>query len=52
MSAREVTSVWKDGYRTEARAGGHALTIDAMPDTGGTDAGPSPGELLLAALGS
>jgi uncharacterized OsmC-like protein len=50
--AREVTSTWKDGYRTEARVGEHRVTIDGLPDTGGTDAGPSPGELLLAALGS
>jgi uncharacterized OsmC-like protein len=50
--AREVISTWKDGYRTEAVVGEHRVTIDALPGTGGTDAGPSPSELLLAALGS
>jgi putative redox protein len=30
----------------------HRLTVDEPPATGGTDAGPTPWELLTAALGS
>ncbi len=41
-----------DGYRTEARVRGFALTADEPPTIGGTDAGPTPVELVLAALGT
>jgi uncharacterized OsmC-like protein len=36
----------------ERLARDHALTIDVPEDMGGTDAGPVPGEALLAALGA
>lgn len=39
-------------YRTELRARGHLFTIDEPLDVGGTDAGPSPYEALLASVGA
>lgn len=36
----------------EIRVGPHRLTADEPPEAGGGDAGPTPVELLLAALGS
>lgn len=38
--------------RTEVWAGRHTLTADEPVELGGTDAGPNPYELLLAALGT
>jgi uncharacterized OsmC-like protein len=40
------------GFAQEISAGKHRLTADEPVDAGGTDRGPSPYELLLAALGS
>ncbi len=42
----------REHYRTEVSLRGHALYADEPFDQGGTDTGPSPGELLLAALGT
>jgi putative redox protein len=39
-----------EGLRTEMEAGGHALVADEPESLGGTDAGPTPYDLLLAAL--
>lgn len=39
-----------DGFRTDVVAGGHALVADEPVSVGGTDAGPSPYDLLSAAL--
>ncbi|MDH4004061.1 MAG: OsmC family protein, partial [Gammaproteobacteria bacterium] len=38
------------GFRTEVVAGGHALIADEPSSVGGTGAGPSPYDLLSAAL--
>ena len=38
------------GFRTEVLAGGHALIADEPASVGGTGAGPSPYDLLSAAL--
>lgn len=39
-----------DGFRTEVNAGGHALVADEPLGVGGTNEGPSPYDLLSAAL--
>jgi putative redox protein len=41
-----------EGYRTDIEAGGHALIADESGTVGGSNAGPSPYELLLSAIGS
>jgi uncharacterized OsmC-like protein/fermentation-respiration switch protein FrsA (DUF1100 family) len=38
------------GFRTDVVAGGHALVADEPPSVGGSGAGPSPYDLLSAAL--
>jgi putative redox protein len=42
----------ESGLRQEVTAGRHALVADEPQSAGGTDAGPDPYALLLAALGS
>lgn len=41
-----------DGFRTLARIRQFSVTIDEPPSLGGTDQGPNPVELVLAALGT
>jgi putative redox protein len=41
-----------NGFVQEIRAGSHRLRADEPPSAGGTGTGPSPYDLLLAALGS
>ena len=50
--AREVTVRWLSAMQTEAEVGPHRVRADAGVDGGGGDTGPSPGELLLSALGA
>jgi putative redox protein len=45
-------SIAGSGYRTSVRTRTHTLVADEPTDAGGTDAGPSPYELLLGALAS
>ena len=41
-----------DGFAQEISAGSHRLVADEPATHGGTDRGPTPYDLLLAALGS
>ena len=40
------------GFAQDISVGGHRLQADEPPESGGTDSGPTPYDLLLAALGS
>ncbi len=51
--AREVlVKAGPKGLNQQIEAGGHRLLADEPLDGGGTDTGPNPYDLLLAALGS
>lgn len=41
-----------DGFRSRATLRQHAITVDEPAQLGGTDNGPNPVELILAALGT
>ena len=41
-----------EGFRSEAALRDHRVTVDEPPELGGTDKGPNPVELVLAALGT
>ena len=41
-----------EGFAQEVTAGRHRLIADEPVDAGGTDRGPTPYDLLLAALGA
>ena len=43
-------SLTRDGYRTAISTRAHVVVTDEPRDVGGTDAGPTPYELLLGAL--
>jgi uncharacterized OsmC-like protein len=52
MNEVRVKLALKEGFRTQITAGNHQLIADEPKEAGGTDEGPSPYELLLAALGA
>ncbi|HKQ93877.1 MAG TPA: OsmC family protein [Blastocatellia bacterium] len=52
MNEVRVKLTMKEGFRTQITAGAHTLIADEPKEVGGTDEGPSPYELLLAALGA
>jgi len=49
---RIVARTGASGFYTEIRSGRHALAADEPRSAGGTDRGPSPYDLLAAALGA
>jgi len=53
MASKKVSVQLKQdaGFRTECKAGAHTLVIDQPSAAGGTEAGPSPLEYQLFALG-
>jgi uncharacterized OsmC-like protein len=52
MNEVRVKLALKEGFRTQITAGAHTIMADEPKEVGGTDEGPSPYELLLAALGA
>jgi len=52
MNEARVKLQMKEGFRTQITAGQHQLIADEPKEAGGTAQGPSPYELLLAALGA
>lgn len=48
----EVVVKNNNEYKQEIKAGSHSLTADVPKSEGGTELGPSPHELMLAALGA
>jgi len=52
MSEVRVKLKLEDGFRSRITAGRHTLIADELESAGGTDEGPSPYGLLLAALGA
>lgn len=49
---RVVARVGASGFRTDVLANGHALVADEPRSVGGTNAGPTPYDLLVAGLGA
>ena len=49
---REVAVTWLENLKTEVRVGKHAVIADEPEDKGGDDAGPTPVDYVLVALGS
>jgi len=45
-------STLREGLRSDIKVRDHQLVVDEPPQLGGTDAGPNPIELVLAALGA
>ncbi|MBO0858994.1 MAG: OsmC family protein [Chloracidobacterium sp.] len=52
MNEVRVKLAPKDGFRTQITAGAHTIIADEPSGAGGADEGPSPYDLLLAALGA
>jgi putative redox protein len=52
MAGDVRTETGERGFATYVTAGGHALRADEPVAAGGTDSGPGPYDLLLAALGT
>ena len=52
MAAMRASAQQRENLRHDVRVGSHTITADEPRDEGGDDAGPSPQELLAAALAS
>ncbi|WNJ18757.1 OsmC family protein [Pontibacter sp. G13] len=46
----EISCDWKGGMAFESDIQGHKVMMDAVPEFGGKDSGPSPKRLVLAGL--
>lgn len=51
-SRRTVEGQWRGGWRCDVTAGDFAITVDEPVSLGGTNQGPQPTDLLLAAVAS
>ncbi len=49
---RTVQGQWRGGWRCDVTAGDFAITVDEPTSLGGTNQGPQPTDLLLAAVAS
>jgi len=49
---RDAEVTWIGGLKAEAKIGRHRLVVDEPVEKGGDDSGPTPVDLLLAALGT
>lgn len=47
-----VVRTARGGFRSEVEAGGHRMVVDEPASLGGTGAGPTPYDYLLASLGA
>lgn len=52
MKVRTVSTRWTGGMRAITDAGGFDIVVDEPEDSGGTNTGPQPTDLLLASLTS
>jgi putative redox protein len=52
MGERTVRTRWDGGMRAVTEAGGFEIVVDEPADSGGTDTGPQPTDLLLASVSS
>ena len=50
MAERSVSGHWRGGYQVDVEAGDFTLRVDEPTSVGGTDTGPQPTDLLLAAV--
>jgi len=50
MSTKTIHIDWQGDMKFETELDGHKLTIDAAPESGGTNKGPRPKPLMLVAL--
>lgn len=46
----KIKTSWMGNMQFDAEVNNHHLTLDAMPDVGGTDKGPRPKELMMVSL--
>ena len=46
----KVETSWNGNMKFDAMVSGHKVSMDALPEVGGENAGPRPKELMLASL--